>query len=276
VSSKIEDKFHQSLHNYLKGRILIVKLTPVFQSQLLNLTPFCVLLLVWYLLTTTISIDPIFLPPPGQVFFSFLQLFLSSDFILNHFLTSVFRVTGAFFLSVIIALPIGILCSQFTLVSRLLEPIFGFTRYLPVAALVPLCILWFGIEDEQKIAVITLGVVFQLVLLFAFDTASVPHEFIESGRTFGLTPWEIVYQIVLPWSMPALWDHMRVSAGWAWSYLVLAELVAGNNGLGYFIIQSQRYLQTEKVFAGILFVGILGALTDMFFRIIASKVFQWK
>ncbi|MDJ0899278.1 MAG: ABC transporter permease [Xenococcus sp. MO_188.B8] len=179
-------------------------------------------------------------------------------------------------MSVFIALPLGIVSSQIAFISRLLEPIFGFTRYLPVAALVPLCILWFGIGDEQKIAVITLGVVFQLVLLFAFDTASVPHEFIESGRTFGLTRWQIVLRVVLPWSMPAIWDDMRISAGWAWSYLVLAELVAGNKGLGYFIIQSQRYLQTEKVFAGILFVGILGALTDMMFRIVASKLFQWK
>jgi NitT/TauT family transport system permease protein len=255
---------------------LIPKFTPVFQSRLLKLAPFCILLFVWYLLTQTTPIDPIFLPPPGQVFLSFLQLFFSGDFIFNHFFTSFLRVTTAFFLSVIIALPIGILCSQFTLVSCLIEPIFGFTRYIPVAALAPLCILWFGIGDEQKIVVITFGVVFQLVLLFAFDTASVPQEFIEGGRTFGLSQLELVHQIVLPWSLPALWNDMRISAGWAWSYLVLAELVAGNNGLGYFIIQSQRYLQTEKVFAGILFVGIIGALTDMFFRIIGSKLFKWK
>jgi NitT/TauT family transport system permease protein len=120
------------------------------------------------------------------------------------------------------------------------------------------------------------GVVFQLVLLFAFDTSSVPNELIESGRIFGLTRWQIVYRIVLPWSMPIIWNDMRISAGWSWSYLVLAELVAGNNGLGYFIIQSQRYLQTDRVFAGILFVGIIGALTDLFFHIMASKLFQWK
>ncbi|MDJ0618373.1 MAG: ABC transporter permease [Calothrix sp. MO_192.B10] len=234
------------------------------------------LVFLWYLLNTTRTIDPIFLPPPGKVCSSFLQLFFSVNFLIEQFVPSLFRVSGAFFLSVIIALPLGILSSQIAWVSRLIEPMFSFTRYLPVAALVPLCILWFGIGTEQKIAVIMLGVVFQLVLLFAFDTASVPHELIESGRTFGLTNWQIVYRIVLPWSMPAIWDDMRISAGWAWSYLVLAELVAGNNGLGYFIIQSQRFLETERVFAGILFVGMLGALTDLFFRVTASKMFQWK
>lgn len=160
-------------------------------------------------------------------------------------------------------------------VARLLEPIFGFTRYLPVAALVPLCILWFGIDDQQKIAVITLGVVFQLVLLFAFDTASVPKELIEGGRTFGLTRFQIVRRIVLPWSLPSMWDDMRISAGWAWSYLVLAELVAGNRGVGYFVIQSQRYLDTDRVFAGILFIGILGLLTDLLFRFTGSRLFRW-
>ncbi len=256
--------------------VLNFKFTRFLKNYLLELSTFVALLIVWYLLTKTEAIDSIFLPPPAKVFSNFLQLFFSSTFLLENLLPSLFRVTTAFLLSVLIALPLGILSSQIAFISRLLEPIFGFTRYLPVAALVPLCILWFGIGDEQKIAVIIFGVVFQLVLLFAFDTASVPLELTESGRTFGLTRWQIVRRIVLPWSMPAIWDDMRISAGWAWSYLVLAELVAGDKGLGYFIIQSQRYLQTDRVFAGILFVGILGALTDFFFRLMASKLFQWK
>lgn len=242
---------------------------------LVALIPFVMVTVVWFGLTSTGMIDSVFLPPPAQVLSSFFQL-LNSHFILNNFVPSFLRVTIAFLISVTIALPLGVLSSQIPFVARSIEPLFGFTRYLPVAALVPLCILWFGIGDEQKIAVIIFGIVFQLVLLFAFDTASVPHELIESGRTFGLNHWQIVRRIILPWSMPAIWDDMRISAGWAWSYLVLAELVAGNKGLGYFIIQSQRYLQTDNVFAGILFVGILGALTDLFFRIIASKLFQWK
>jgi len=160
-------------------------------------------------------------------------------------------------------------------VARLVEPLCGFTRYLPVAALVPLCILWFGIDDSQKVAVIVIGVVFQLVLLFAADTSAVPSELVEAGRTFGLTRMGIVWRIVLPWSMPAIWDDMRISAGWAWSYLVLAELVAGNRGVGYFVIQSQRFLETERVFAGILFIGLLGVATDLAFRLTGKRMFRW-
>lgn len=220
------------------------------------------------------AIDSVFLPSPVRVLGSFLGL-LSGSFLVDHLLPSFLRVAGAFIIAVAIAFPLGVLSGQVSWVSRLVEPLFGFTRYLPVAALVPLCILWFGIADEQKIAVIVLGVVFQLVLLFALNTKSVPKELIEAGRTFGLSRFRIVLRIVLPWSMPAIWDVMRISAGWAWSYLVLAELVAGNKGVGYFVIQSQRYLQTDRVFAGILFIGILGLITDLLFRVAASKLFRW-
>jgi NitT/TauT family transport system permease protein len=232
-------------------------------------------LLVWALVTYAGVVDPVFVPTPGSVLASFIDL-ASSEFVLNHLVPSALRVTAAFLLSVAIAFPLGTISGQVPSVEKLLHPLFGFTRYLPVASLVPLCILWFGIGDGQKIAVITIGVVFQLVLLLAYDSASVPKELIEAGRTFGLTRSQILRRIVVPFALPAMWDHLRVSAGWAWSYLVLAELVAGNKGVGYFVVQSQRYLQTDKVFAGILFIGLLGVLTDVMFRLSAKKLFQWQ
>ena len=239
------------------------------------LAPFAALLLVLAFVTNAGVIDPVFLPTPGRVLASFIDL-ASGEFVLTHLVPSALRVIAAFVLSVAIAFPLGTISGQVPSVEKLLHPLFGFTRYLPVASLVPLCILWFGIGDAQKIAVITIGVVFQLVLLLAYDSASVPKELIEAGRTFGLTRYQILRRIVVPFAMPAIWDHLRVSAGWAWSYLVLAELVAGNKGVGYFVVQSQRYLQTDKVFAGILFIGILGVLTDLVFRLSAKKLFQWQ
>lgn len=239
-----------------------------------GLFPFSIVVGLWCLLAYGEAVDPVFLPPPHRVIQSLLSL-VSGEFLVGHLLPSLFRVVVAFLLSVTIALPIGVWCGQVPTVARLVEPLCGFTRYLPVAALVPLCILWFGIDDSQKVAVIVIGVVFQLVLLFAADTASVPNELVEAGKTFGLTRMGIVRRIVLPWSMPAIWDDMRISAGWAWSYLVLAELVAGNRGVGYFVIQSQRFLETERVFAGILFIGLLGVATDLAFRLTGKRMFRW-
>jgi NitT/TauT family transport system permease protein len=241
---------------------------------LLEIMPFMIVLGSWFLLVHSRAIDPVFLPQPQATFRSFVELF-SRQFFLDHLVPSALRVSFAFCLSVLIAFPLGLFTSQVPLLARLVHPLCGFTRYLPVAAFVPLCILWFGIGDEQKIAVITIGVVFQLVLLIAYDASSVPMELIEAGRTFGLSPFKIIVRIVCPAAMPAIWDHLRISAGWAWSYVVLAELVAGNRGLGYFIVQSQRYLETDRVFAGILFIGALGAITDWAFKRAASRMFRW-
>jgi NitT/TauT family transport system permease protein len=240
-----------------------------------GLVPFAAVVAIWHVLTQAGLVDPVFLPSPTSVFLSFVQLG-SSDFLLTHLLPSTVRVAVAFLLSVAIAFPLGILSGQMQIMERLIHPLFGFTRYLPVASIVPLCILWFGVGDAQKIAVIVIGVVFQLVLLLAYDSASVPKELIESGWTLGLKRHEILRRIVVPFAMPAIWDHLRISAGWAWSYLVLAELVAGNKGVGYFVVQSQRYLETDKVFAGILFIGILGVITDLIFKLSAKRLFRWQ
>jgi NitT/TauT family transport system permease protein len=238
--------------------------------------PFLIVLAAWYLLTGNPPlVGREFLPSPNTVGRAFVAL-LTQEFLVNHLLPSVLRVSAAFLLAVAIAFPLGVLAGQRRWVAQLVEPLCGFTRYLPVAALVPLCILWFGIDDGQKVAVIVLGVVFQLVLLFAADTASVPQELVEAGRTFGLTSRQIVTRIVVPWSLPAIWNDMRIAAGWAWSYLVLAELVAGSSGVGYFVVQSQRFLRTDRVFAGILFIGILGLITDFAFRAGARRLFKWQ
>ena len=240
----------------------------------IRVAPFAALLALWFIITSGGMIDPVFLPSPGATARSFVSL-LSGRFLVEHFGPSILRVGLAFLISVVIAFPLGVASGQVPPIARFVQPLFGFTRYLPVAAFVPLCILWFGIDHEQKIAVIVAGVVFQLTLLIAADTAAVPIELVETGRTFGFSRFKIIRRIVLPWSMPAIWDDLRITAGWAWSYLVLAELVAGNRGVGYFIVQSQRYLETDRVFAGILFVGILGALTDYAFRFSRQKLFRW-
>lgn len=245
-----------------------------FRNSAISLAPIALLLVAWYILTAAGMVSSVFLPSPIHTLSAFFSLW-STSFFQQALLPSLTRIGGAFLISVLVALPLGVLAGQNETAARLVLPLCGFTRYLPVAALVPLCILWFGIGDAQKIAVITIGVVFQLTLLLTADSAAVPKELIEAGRTFGLSRGEIIWRIVLPCAMPRMWDDLRIAAGWAWSYLILAELVAGNRGIGYFIIQAQRFLDVNQVFAGILFVGLLGLLTDFLFRISGSRLFRW-
>lgn len=244
------------------------------QPRLVTFGLLLVLLGIWDLTTRNGFIDPIFLPSPEATLNSLITL-LTPDFLWQHLLPSIMRITAGFLLSVLIAFPLGILAGQIPSIAKVVHPVCGAARYLPVAALVPICILWFGIFDGQKIAVIVIGVVFQLVLLIAGNTASVPNELIETGLTLGLSRSQMLLRIVIPWSMPSIWEDLRIAAGWAWSYLVLAELVAGNRGVGYFIVQSQRFLETANAFAGIILIGILGLLTDLAFRHLAIRLFRW-
>jgi NitT/TauT family transport system permease protein len=237
---------------------------------------FAIILSAWEFLTRKNVIASIFLPNPSNVLERFGELLLSASFLSNHFFTSLFRVSAAFLVSIFLSFPLSILIAEIPVFRLFVEPIFSFMRYIPISALVPLCILWFGIDTGQKIAVIVLGVFFQLTLLFSTDIDDTPLEFIESASTLGLSRWRIICTVIIPYAMPAIWDDMRISAGWAWSYLILAELVAGNKGIGYFIINSQRFLELDKVFSAVIIVGILGALTDMVFRKISEVLFQWK
>jgi NitT/TauT family transport system permease protein len=146
---------------------------------------------------------------------------------------------------------------------------------MPVAAFIPLSILWVGIGDLQKMAIIFFGTVFQLIPMVADTAARVPKHLIELGYTMGAKPRDVILKVVVPWCMPVVYDHCRIALGWAWSYLVVAELVAAESGIGHVIIQSQRFIQTGNVIVGILTIGVLGLAFDQMFKRPKRTVFPW-
>jgi NitT/TauT family transport system permease protein len=123
--------------------------------------------------------------------------------------------------------------------------------------------------------VIFLGTVFQLVPLVADTARGVPESLIDMTRIFGASRLRVVTKAVIPWCMPTVYDHCRVGLGWAWSYLIVAELVATTSGIGRVIIQAQRFIQTPRVIAGIIVIGLLGLLFDQTFRVARRRVFPW-
>ncbi|HET8870738.1 MAG TPA: ABC transporter permease, partial [Aquabacterium sp.] len=188
---------------------------------------------------------------------------------------SVYRVVGGFALSAVIALPLGLMIGTFRTVQALLEPLTDFIRYMPAVAFIPLVMLWIGIEESSKIAIIFIGTFFQMVLMVAEDVRRVPLAQIEAAQTMGATRTELIEKVIFPSAKPALLDTLRVTMGWAWTYLVVAELVAANSGLGYAILKAQRFLQTDKIFAGIILIGLIGLVTDQLFRLAHRKAFPW-
>ncbi len=147
---------------------------------------------------------------------------------------------------------------------------------MPAVAFIPLVMLWIGIDEGSKIAIIFIGTFFQMVLMIAENVRLVPLAQIEAAQTMGASREELVRLVIFPSAKPAVLDTLRITMGWAWTYLVVAELVAANTGLGYSILKAQRYLQTDKIFAGILLIGLIGLVIDQAFRLLHRLQFgKW-
>ena len=219
-------------------------------------------------------VSPRFLPNPWEVVKALYVMLVDQSF-LEDIWISVARVWGAFLMSAIMAIPIGIWMSSYRIVGMLMEPIVDFIRYLPVPALVPLLIIWFGIGESSKIAVLWMGTFFQLVLLVADDTKRVPKEYIETGFTVGARPRQITWDIVLRSMLPKIVDNLRITLGWCWTYIIIAEIVASNAGIGHAIWSARRFVKTPEVMAGILTVGVIGLLTDQAIRYAHRRWFRY-
>jgi NitT/TauT family transport system permease protein len=231
-------------------------------------------LAVWWTVTALGLIDPLFLPGPGAVLRRFVSWLRDGD-LLSDAGISIFRVSVGFLASAVMALPLGLAIGAYRPVRAFCEPLLEFARYLPAVAFVPVVLLWTGIGEASKITVIWIGTFFQMVIMLTEDVARVPLPQIEAARTLGAQGREVVGLVLLRSAMPAMFDTLRITLGWAWTYLVVAELVAANSGLGYAILKAQRFLQTDRIFVGIILIGLIGLGTDQALRWVHRRLFPW-
>jgi NitT/TauT family transport system permease protein len=235
---------------------------------------FVAVLLIWLVVTELRLIHPQFLPSPGAVVVAWWGLVENVAYLQDIWI-SVARVWIAFLLAAAIAIPLGMLMSSYRIVGAAWEPLIDFVRYLPVPALVPLTLIWFGIGESSKIALLWIGVFFQLVLLVADDARRVPKEFIETGRTLGAGDRALITDVLFRAMLPNMVDSLRITLGWCWTYLIIAEIVASNSGIGYELWTARRYGKTPEVFAGILTIGIIGLVSDQAIRLLHRRVFRY-
>lgn len=236
---------------------------------------FVLLGLAWFAATATGFVDPLFLPSPGAVVDQ-LGNQLANGQLWDDLRVSVYRISVGYLLACAMAIPLGILMGSYRLWEAAIEPLVDFIRYMPVVAFVPLSILWVGTDDMQKFLIIWLGTFFQQVLLIMDAAKRVPHDLVDLGRTLGMKDRTILQRIILPGAAPGIWDALRISLGWAWTWLVLAELVAATSGLGYRITVSQRYFNTDVIIAYVLVLGLLGLLSDQIMKAIGRKLFRYQ
>jgi NitT/TauT family transport system permease protein len=216
---------------------------------------------------------PIFVPSPIIVFQAIPEL-LREGF-LRDAATSFLRVTAATALSALIAVPLGLMMGAFTRVRALISPLTEPLRYLPIAAIVALTIVWFGINNGQKVVFLFIGTVVYLIPLVVGAADRVDAVYLNTGYTLGATRWQTLRQVILPVSLPDIAEAIRVINGIGWTYIILAEIVGSESGLGHLIYLAQKRSRTDKLFVEIVTILAIGIVTDRLISLINRKLFKW-
>lgn len=258
---------------------------PAGASRVASIVSVLTLLVAWCVLSyvhvtrngESVPLVPhFFLPAPDEVMKSVLYLIFEKN-LLGEIGVSALRIVKAFGISLSIAIPLGIAMGSFELVNRIFDPIIAPMRYLPITAFIPLLILWFGIDEAQKIAFLVLGTVVYLLPAVVDAIRLVPEELIQTAFTLGATKAQVIRTVLIPAAMPQIFDSFRVMNAIAWTYIILAETVNQQaGGIGALLKLAGDHYKPEWIFAGILAVGIIGIGTDLVIRLINRLLFSWR
>jgi NitT/TauT family transport system permease protein len=226
--------------------------------------------------------NPVFLPAPHEVGRALFTGFSTpprragDPWLHESLLHSITIIAWGFGLSSLIGVPLGVLCGTFPIFSKLHEPFVEFFRYLPAPVFGALAVAVLGINDAPKIAIIFIGTFFQQVLIVANTTRRVDPSLIEAAQTLGATRIQLLFRVVVPASITEIYNDLRILLGWAWTYLIVAELIGRSSGITFFINQQARYRNYDNVFAAIIIIGIIGLATDLFLARLGGHLFPWK
>ena len=229
----------------------------------------------WAWLTFGGHVAHIFLADPLSMVTDGWRLIVEDNFLLDILIT-IWRVAGGFILAAVVAVPIGILMGAWKPVEAFLEPFISFARYLPASAFIPLLILWAGTGEIEKLLVIFLGSVFQIILMVAVSVGNTRRDLVEAAYTLGSSSGSIVQRVVIPANAPDIAETLRLVLGWAWTYVIVAELIGASSGIGYMIINSQSRLATGQIIFGIIIIGLIGLISDFLFKMLNRRLFAWR
>jgi NitT/TauT family transport system permease protein len=226
--------------------------------------------------------NPIYLPAPHEVATAFYTAFTTEPqrrnekWLHESLWQSIQVIFWGFFLSSLFGVPLGILAGTYDAFSRLNEPFIEFFRYLPAPAFGALAVAILGIHEGPKIAIIFIGTFFQQVLVIANTTRKLDPSLLEAAMTLGAKRLRLLFKVVIPGIATDLYRDMRILLGWAWTYLIVAELIGTSSGITWFITQQARYKNFDNVYAAILMIGIIGLSTDLILAWLGKRIFPWQ
>jgi NitT/TauT family transport system permease protein len=225
--------------------------------------------------------NPIYLPAPHEVavalYSSFTAPPVSKDgqWLHQSLWHSIQIIFWGFVISSIIGVPLGVLCGTYSILARLNEPFIEFFRYLPAPAFGALAVAILGIFDGPKITIIVIGTFFQQVLIIANTTRKLDVALVEAALTLGTKNAKLLSRVVIPGILPDLYRDQRILLGWAWTYLIVAELIGTTSGITWFITLQARYQHFANMYAAIIIIGIIGVGTDMALALVGRRLFPW-
>ena len=240
----------------------------------LGIAFFVLFVVVWAIATLGGFVSKTFLADPITMVKSGYTLVTEMGFLKDIGMT-VWRVVGGFVIAALLALPLGVLMGAYKPIEAFFEPFVSFARYLPASAFIPLLILWAGIGEAQKLAVIFIGSFFQLVLMIAVVVGNTRRDLVEAAYTLGATDSSLVRRVLIPGAAPEIAEILRMVLGWAWTYVIVAELIGASSGIGHMITDSQALLATDQIIFGIIVIGLIGLVSDLLFKWANRRWFPW-
>ena len=251
-------------------------LTPVAPATrvTLGISFFVVFVAVWAVATLGGFVSKTFLADPITMVKSGYTLLTEMGFAKDIGMT-VGRVVGGFLIAALLALPLGVMMGAYKPIEAFFEPFISFARYVPASAFIPLLILGAGIGEAQKLAVIFIGSFFQLVLMIAVTVGNTRRDLVEAAYTLGASDSSLVRRVLIPGAAPEIAEILRMVLGWAWTYVIVAELIGASSGIGHMITDSQSLLATDQIIFGIIVIGLIGLVSDLLFKLANRKLFPW-
>jgi NitT/TauT family transport system permease protein len=225
--------------------------------------------------------NPIYLPAPHEVAKALYTAFTTAPeqrdgkWLHESLWHSIQIIFWGFFVSSLIGVPLGILCGTYSAISRVNEPFIEFFRYLPAPAFGALAVAILGIYDGPKIAIIVIGTLFQQILIIANTTRKLDYSLLEAALTLGTSKLKLLMHVIIPGILPELYRDQRILLGWAWTYLIVAELIGTSSGITWFITQQARYQHFDNVYAAIIIIGVIGLGGDLILAWIGKRLFPW-
>ena len=253
---------------------------PLGPKIALGLVPVALILATWFALTAGATVEarilsPVILPSPAEMLSQISSLWFERE-LSRSALQSIGRVAGGFALSTVIAVPLGIAMAAFSPIRALFNPVAAVGGYLPIAALVPLTLSWFGIGEKQKIVFLALAGFVVLLPLVIQAVDDVDDVYLKTAYTLGASRFQAVFHVLIPVAAAGIFDALRLVVGVGWTYILLAEMVSADRGLGHLIITAQRRGPREHIYLVLIVIIIIAFLTDRALTVIGRRLFPYR